>query len=118
GRETAKALGEDFPRDAADRLLATMVEELERPGKRAGRGFYEYPEDARKRLWPGLAEHFPPADEQPDVEEVKTRLLYRQALESARCLAEGVLTHPADGDVGSVFGIGFPAWTGGTLSFI
>ncbi|MEJ8567033.1 3-hydroxyacyl-CoA dehydrogenase NAD-binding domain-containing protein [Elongatibacter sediminis] len=117
-RETAKATGEDFPRDAADAALVKLGDELGRLGKKNGKGFYDYPEGAKKRLWPGLAEHFPVADEQPGVDEVKTRLLYRQALESARCLEESVLTDPADGDIGSIFGIGFPPWTGGALSFI
>lgn len=118
GRETALAQGQAFPRDPADQVLVTLGEKLSRKGKRFAKGFYDYPPDAKKHLWPGLAEHFPPRADQPDVEEVKTRLLYRQALESARCLEEGVLRHPEDGDVGSIFGIGFPAWTGGTLSFI
>jgi 3-hydroxyacyl-CoA dehydrogenase/enoyl-CoA hydratase/3-hydroxybutyryl-CoA epimerase len=118
GRETARALGQQFPRDPADHVLVKLADELGRKGKRYGKGFYDYPADAKKRLWPGLAQHFPLSAEQPSVEEVKTRLLYRQALESARCFEEGVLTHPADGDVGSIFGIGFPAWTGGVLSFI
>ncbi|NKF33107.1 3-hydroxyacyl-CoA dehydrogenase, partial [Pseudomonas sp. BGM005] len=48
----------------------------------------------------------------------KDRLLFRQSVESARCLAEGVLTTVHDGNIGSIFGIGFPAWTGGTLQFI
>ncbi len=64
----------------------------------------------------GAGERFPVARIQPVVEEVKRRLLYIQALETARCLEEGVLTDPADGDLGSVLGWGFPTWTGGTLS--
>ncbi len=72
----------------------------------------------KKHLWPGLAEVYPPADEQPDVEAVKRRLLYIQSLETARCLEEGVVTEPADADVGSIFGWGFPPWTGGTVSYI
>ncbi|MCC4119058.1 3-hydroxyacyl-CoA dehydrogenase, partial [Aromatoleum toluclasticum] len=71
-----------------------------------------------KRLWSGLRDSFPPAVEQPPVEEMRKRFLYIQALETARCLEEGVLTHPADGDVGSVRAWGFPTWTGGTLSLI
>jgi 3-hydroxyacyl-CoA dehydrogenase/enoyl-CoA hydratase/3-hydroxybutyryl-CoA epimerase len=55
---------------------------------------------------------------QPDVEELKRRFLYVQALETARCVEEEVLTHPADADLGSILGWGFPPWTGGTLSFI
>jgi 3-hydroxyacyl-CoA dehydrogenase/enoyl-CoA hydratase/3-hydroxybutyryl-CoA epimerase len=117
GKATATALGQDFPADTAQKVIATMMDN-DRKGKRYGKGFYSYPEDAKKHLWKGLAELFPQSDEQPDVEDVKQRLLYIQALESARCLEENVLTHPADGDIGSIFGIGFPAWTGGTLSYI
>ena len=58
------------------------------------------------------------SDEQPGVDEVKQRLLHIQALESARCLEENVLTHAEDGDIGSIFGIGFPPWTGGVFSYI
>ena len=87
-----------------------------RPGKRYGKGFYEYPQDGRKFLWPGLKDAFPAAPEQPTVEELKKRLLYIQSLETARCLEEGVLTHPADADVGSLLAWGFPSWTGGTLA--
>jgi 3-hydroxyacyl-CoA dehydrogenase/enoyl-CoA hydratase/3-hydroxybutyryl-CoA epimerase len=49
---------------------------------------------------------------------VRDRLLYIQAIESVRCLDEKVLEFAADADIGSVFGWGFPAWTGGTISFI
>lgn len=95
-----------------------MVEDLERPGRRYGKGFYEYPEGGRKHLWPGLAEHWPLAAEQPDLEEVKKRILYVQALDSFRCLDEGVVIEPADADIGAILGWGFPTWTGGTLSLI
>ena len=95
-----------------------MAEDRGRRGRKSGGGFYDYPAQGSKTLWAGLAEHFPRAAQQPDVADVKTRLLYIQALETARCLEEGVLTHPADGDLGSVLGWGFPTWTGGTLSLI
>ena len=118
GKETAAALGADYPDDTASTAICTMVEDLDRKGKRYGKGFYEYPEDGKKFLWPGLAEHFPVAAEQPAVEELKKRLLTIQALETARCVEEGVVTHAEDGDIGSIFGWGFPAYTGGTLSYI
>lgn len=103
---------------ASTGVMEKMVEVLDRPGRKAGRGFYEYPEGGKKRLWPELRAHFPVAAEQPDAEEVTKRLLYVQALETVRCLEEDVLTHPADGDLGAVLGWGFPSWTGGTLSLI
>ena len=107
-----------YRRPASMEVMEKMAEELGRSSRKAGGGFYYYPSEGPKRLWTGLKEHFPPDSTQPDVEDVKKRLLYVQAIETARCLEEGVLTHPADGDIGSVFGWGFPAWTGGTLSLI
>lgn len=118
GKQTRKDLGDDYVATPADEVIRLFVEDLDRKGKRFGKGFYEYPEGGKKRLWPGLAEHFPPAKEQPAPEEIKKRLLYVQALETVRCLDEGVITHPADGDVGSILGWGFPPYTGGTLSLI
>ena len=72
----------------------------------------------RKALWKGLADVFPPVAEQPDQEELKKRILYAQAIETARCLEEGVLETPEDADLGAAYGWGFPIWTGGTLSYI
>ena len=118
GKETAAAQGREYPNDAASTAICKMVEELDRKGKRFGKGFYDYPEGAKKHLWPGLADAFPVAAEQPDVDELKKRFLVIQALETARCVEEGVITHAEDADVGSIFGWGFPPYTGGTLSYI
>ncbi|MGZ5277392.1 MAG: 3-hydroxyacyl-CoA dehydrogenase, partial [Caldimonas sp.] len=54
----------------------------------------------------------------PDIAMLGRRLLYRQSIETARCLAEGVLTSAHEANIGSIFGIGFPAWTGGAIQFI
>jgi 3-hydroxyacyl-CoA dehydrogenase/enoyl-CoA hydratase/3-hydroxybutyryl-CoA epimerase len=116
--QTKKDLGDTYLASPSDAVLVRFIEEFDRRGKRFGKGFYDYPEGGRKRLWPGLAEHFPQAAEQPSADEVKTRLLYAQAIETVRCVEEGVVTHPADADIGSIFGWGFPPYTGGTLSFI
>jgi len=118
GKETAAALGKDYPADAGQEVIQKMVEELDRKGKRFGRGFYDYPKDAKKHLWPGLAEQFPVGAEQPGVAELVKRFLNIQALETARCIEEGVLTHPEDADIGSIFGWGFPPYTGGTASYV
>jgi 3-hydroxyacyl-CoA dehydrogenase/enoyl-CoA hydratase/3-hydroxybutyryl-CoA epimerase len=118
GKETAAALGREYPGNLSEEVLHKMVDDLDRKGKRFGKGFYDYPADAKKHLWDGLAGHFPVADEQPEVSELKKRFLTIQALETARCFEEGVLTHPEDADIGSIFGWGFPPYTGGTLSYI
>ncbi len=117
--DQARADGLDarFLRGAAAPVVARMVA-LGRLGRKSGAGFYDYAADGSKRLWPGLAELWPVAAHQPAVEEVGRRLLFIQALESARCLAEGVIDDAATADLGSVLGIGFPAWTGGALSVI
>lgn len=117
-KQTKADLGSDYVSSAADDVVEKFVETLDRKGKRFGKGFYDYPEDGKKRLWPGLGEHYPLAEQQPSAEEVKLRLLYVQAIETVRCMDEGVVTHPADADIGSVFGWGFPPYTGGTISYI
>lgn len=118
GKATAAALGDDYKPTTGSPVIERFVEELDRRGKRFGKGFYDYPENGKKHLWPGLAEVYPLADPQPSPDEVRKRLLYVQALDTVRCLDEGVLTHPADGDIGSILGWGFPPYTGGTLSLI
>jgi 3-hydroxyacyl-CoA dehydrogenase/enoyl-CoA hydratase/3-hydroxybutyryl-CoA epimerase len=120
-KQTKADLGEDYVATPADSVLRLFVEQLGRKGKRNGAGFYDYGESTgsgRKRLWPGLKHHFPSAPVQPDKGEVRKRLLYAQAVEAVRCLDENVVTHAADADIGSVLGWGFPAYTGGTISFI
>ncbi|MGE0874232.1 MAG: 3-hydroxyacyl-CoA dehydrogenase NAD-binding domain-containing protein [Burkholderiales bacterium] len=99
-------------------VLVRMVKELKRPGRAGGGGFYEYPEGGRKFLWPELARIFGKPGVTYDFDELKERLLVRQAVETARCLEEGVLTSFHDANVGSIYGIGFPAWTGGALQYI
>ncbi|WP_286339691.1 3-hydroxyacyl-CoA dehydrogenase NAD-binding domain-containing protein [Ferrimonas sp. YFM] len=109
--------GVTAPPKEADPVIDRMLE-LERAGKAAGRGFYDYPKGEKKRLWSGLAGYFPQAEVQPEVQELKERLLFIMAVETARCMEEGVLNHRRDADVGSIFGIGFPAWSGGAIQFI
>ncbi len=111
-------LGPAYHAPSAIDVVHAMVERLDRRGKRHGKGFYDYPKGEKKRLWPGLGEIYPTAAQQPSVDEVKKRLLYVQALETARCHEEGVIMAPADADIGAILGWGFPSWTGGTLSLI
>ena len=98
--------------------VAKQFVELGRLGKKAKAGFYEYAEDRSKKLWPGLQDLFPLANQQPTLDEVKTRLLYRQAIEAVRCFEENVVRTKLDADLGSILGWGFPAYTGGALSFV
>ncbi|MEY3295119.1 MAG: hypothetical protein RLZZ451_1167 [Pseudomonadota bacterium] len=98
--------------------VARALCERGRVGRKAGRGFYDYDDAGGKRLWPGLAALFPPAPQQPPMRELVDRLLFAQAVESARCLEEGVLRSATDGNVGSILGWGFAPCHGGTLRFI
>jgi 3-hydroxyacyl-CoA dehydrogenase/enoyl-CoA hydratase/3-hydroxybutyryl-CoA epimerase len=113
----ADGLDARFTRQAAAGVIQKMME-LNRRGRRAGGGFYEYPQGAKKFLWPALREHFATQARQPGVAELQSRLLTIQALEAARCVEEGVIEDVQDADVGSILGIGFPRWTGGVLSYI
>ncbi|MEC9439947.1 MAG: 3-hydroxyacyl-CoA dehydrogenase NAD-binding domain-containing protein [Myxococcota bacterium] len=117
-KQTRADLGDAYVEHPATLVATKMVESLERIGKKAGAGFYDYPEGGKKHLWSGLTEHFPLADEQPSVEEVQQRLLHIQGIEAARCYEENVVTEPADADVGSIMGWGFCPQHGGVLSYI
>ena len=102
-----------------EKLLEALVVKRGRLGRKNGKGFYDYPENQPKRLWPGLAEICKPKSADLfDVEELKQRLLAMQALETARCVEEGVITDMRDADVGGILGFGFAPFTGGPLSYI
>ena len=99
-------------------LTKKMVEEFGRGGKKAGKGFYDYPEGGKKVLWPELTNIFNSRLGVVSNEVVAKRLLHRQSIEAYRCLEEGVLRSVIDGDIGSLLGWGFPPYTGGALSYI
>ncbi|WP_313081542.1 3-hydroxyacyl-CoA dehydrogenase NAD-binding domain-containing protein [Pulveribacter sp.] len=112
------AEGKVYAATPGELLVERMVKELKRPGRAGGGGFYDYPTGAKKHLWPELRGLFEKSGASWQLQDVQDRLLYRQAVETARCLAEGVLTSVHDANIGSIFGIGFPAWTGGAMQFI
>ncbi|CAG0945445.1 partial 3-hydroxyacyl-CoA dehydrogenase / enoyl-CoA hydratase / 3-hydroxybutyryl-CoA epimerase, partial [Gammaproteobacteria bacterium] len=112
------AEGKTYVATPGEQLVELMVKEHKRLGRAAGGGFYDYPAGAKKQLWPQLKTLFEKPSVEWNIEELKDRLLYRQAIETARCLHEGVLTTVHDANIGSIFGIGFPAWTGGALQFV
>ncbi len=117
-RADLAAEGKPYETTPGELLVERMVKELKRPGRAGGGGFYEYPQGGRKHLWPRLKPLFEKPDAEWSAQEIKDRLLYRQSVETARCLAEGVLTSVHEANVGSIFGIGFPGWTGGAMQFI
>ncbi|MCW0181217.1 MAG: 3-hydroxyacyl-CoA dehydrogenase NAD-binding domain-containing protein [Zavarzinia sp.] len=119
--QTKLDLGDAYEATPADDIVETMVVKLGRYGRKNGKGFYEYPADGKKYLWSGLAELAPVkiTEGTPElIKEIRTRLLFRQAVEAARCVEEGVTTDVRDSDVGSILAWGFAPWTGGPLSLI
>jgi 3-hydroxyacyl-CoA dehydrogenase/enoyl-CoA hydratase/3-hydroxybutyryl-CoA epimerase len=122
GEQTKKDLGDAYQARPLDDILRRMVVEHGRLGRKNGKGFYDYPEKGGpKRIWSGLAELIPTtigAAEPDVVQGLRTRLLYRQAVEMARCFEEGVIADPRDADVGAILGWGFAPWTGGPASLI
>ncbi len=110
--------GKRVPEHPATALIDLLVNDYKRPGKAAGAGFYDYPEGAPKHLWPQLKARFEKSTVHIAGQEIRDRLLFIQAIETVRCMEEGVLLSTADANIGSMYGIGFPAWTGGALQFI
>ncbi|MCW2644335.1 MAG: 3-hydroxyacyl-CoA dehydrogenase / enoyl-CoA hydratase / 3-hydroxybutyryl-CoA epimerase [Pseudonocardiales bacterium] len=119
-RDAIAASGGSYPRHPAEDVVEKMVE-LGRPGRSRGAGFFDYDENGKRTgLWPGLAELFPVKGSMADVDlhELEERMLVIEAVESARCVEEGVIVQTADANIGSIMGIGFPPWTGGVLQYI
>ncbi|MCW7943399.1 3-hydroxyacyl-CoA dehydrogenase [Streptomyces hygroscopicus] len=111
--------GDTWAAHPAEAVIDRMVDEFGRPGRSGGAGFYEYGEDGKRgRLWPGLREHFTKPGHSIPFEDMQERMLFSEALDTVRLLEEGVLTSVADANIGSIFGIGFPGWTGGVLQYI
>jgi 3-hydroxyacyl-CoA dehydrogenase/enoyl-CoA hydratase/3-hydroxybutyryl-CoA epimerase len=119
-REAAErdgAPGASYDEHPGTAVVSRMIE-LGRPSRLAGAGFYDYEDGRRTHLWAGLAEEFPFADEQIPFADVKDRMTFIEALETARCFEEGVITSSAAANIGSIMGIGFPANTGGAAQFM
>jgi 3-hydroxyacyl-CoA dehydrogenase/enoyl-CoA hydratase/3-hydroxybutyryl-CoA epimerase len=122
GRQMAEAMQQDHSKDPRGALLAWLVEDKGRVGRKGGKGFYEYGEDGKPtRIWPDLSQKIevkvkecPPALK----EELTKRFLFRQCIEVARCFEEGVITDPRDADVGSILAWGFAPYTGGCVSYM
>jgi 3-hydroxyacyl-CoA dehydrogenase/enoyl-CoA hydratase/3-hydroxybutyryl-CoA epimerase len=119
GRDAAEAAGEAWADHPAFAVIDTMIA-AGRPGRAKGAGFYEYAEGRRTGLWPGLREQCPVVGDpsQISLTDLEERMLFVEALETVRCLDEGVIESVADANIGSIMGIGFPGWTGGVLQYV
>ena len=116
----AEAAGQEWVSSPESEVIVYMVEEAGRVGQAKGAGFYDYDENGKKvKTWEGLRDKFAP-DGYLDTpyEDVKDRLLFSQVLEAIRIMEEGTLTSVADGNIGSIMGIGFPPHTGGVYQCV
>jgi 3-hydroxyacyl-CoA dehydrogenase / enoyl-CoA hydratase / 3-hydroxybutyryl-CoA epimerase len=119
-RDAASASSSGWDAHPAEQVIDRMLDEFERPGRLEGKGFYEYEDGKRTRLWPGLREAFPVQGDpsQISLKDLEERMLFIESLEAIKCLDEGVIESVADANIGSIMGIGFPGWTGGVLQYI
>ncbi len=121
-QQAAEAAGAGAFASPAMKVVDTMVDEFGRKGKAAGAGFYDYPAEGPKRLWPGLWEHFVDDSKNPvddaAFHDLQERFTFVMSLETIKCVEEGVLRSTPDANIGSIFGIGFPPLYGGALTYV
>ncbi len=118
-RAAAEREGLAYQPHPAFAILDAMVEQHGREGRSGGAGFYDYAEDGtRQRLWSGLLEHVTSGEADLPLVDLVERMLFAEALETVKCFDEGVIETFADANIGSIFGIGFPAWTGGVAQYV
>ena len=116
-RKGVEDAGGTYEPHPAEAVVEKMIE-LGRSGRLKGAGFYDYVDGKRSGLWPGLRETFKSGSSEPPLQDMIDRMLFAEALETQKCLDESVLTSTADANIGSIMGIGFPPWTGGSAQFI
>ncbi|MDE3130576.1 MAG: 3-hydroxyacyl-CoA dehydrogenase, partial [Acidobacteriota bacterium] len=119
-REAVQAGGGTWVAHPAEVVIGRMLDEFDRPGRLEGRGFYTYEDGKRTGLWAGLRDAFPVVADPSalSLRDLEERLLFIEALESVKCLDEGVIESVADANIGSIMGIGYPPWTGGALQYV
>jgi 3-hydroxyacyl-CoA dehydrogenase/enoyl-CoA hydratase/3-hydroxybutyryl-CoA epimerase len=116
-RSAVEADGGTWTPHPSEAVIDKLVD-LGRGGKAAGAGFYEYTDGKRAGLWPGLRTDLGATKHDVDLHELSERMLFVESIETWKCVDEGVLTSIPDANIGSIFGIGFPPWTGGVLQYI
>ncbi|WP_422744745.1 3-hydroxyacyl-CoA dehydrogenase NAD-binding domain-containing protein [Mycobacterium sp. WMMD1722] len=116
-RKAVEETGATYEPHPAEAVVEKMIE-IERPSRLKGAGFYEYVDGKRAGLWPGLADTFGSGKTELPLQDMIDRMLFAEAIETQKCLDEGVLMTTADANIGSIMGIGFPPYTGGSAQFI
>ncbi len=116
-KDAAERDGTTYTQHPGVPVVAKMIE-LGRSSRLVGKGFFDYDEGKRGSLWSGLKDEFPIAENQIPFQDMKDRMLFAEALETAKCFEEGVVTSAAAANIGSIMGIGFPPMTGGAAQFM
>jgi 3-hydroxyacyl-CoA dehydrogenase/enoyl-CoA hydratase/3-hydroxybutyryl-CoA epimerase len=119
-QEAGESAGSGWDESPSEVVIDRMLDEFSRPGKLEGAGFYEYVDGKRAGLWKGLRDAFPPVADPSSLSlrDLEERMLFIEAIETVKCVDEGVIPSVADANIGSIMGIGFPGWTGGVLQYI
>jgi 3-hydroxyacyl-CoA dehydrogenase/enoyl-CoA hydratase/3-hydroxybutyryl-CoA epimerase len=117
-KAAAIAEGIGWVEHGSEAVVDRLIDEFDRKGRSTGAGFYSYVDGKRVGLWEGLTEHFTKPGYEIPFKDMKERMLFAEAIDTVRCFDEGVLRSVADANIGSIFGIGFPAWTGGVIQYI
>jgi 3-hydroxyacyl-CoA dehydrogenase/enoyl-CoA hydratase/3-hydroxybutyryl-CoA epimerase len=120
-QDAMEAEGNAWADHPSTTVIDRMLDEFDRGGRLAGKGFYEYDEEGKRvGLWKGLPEAFPPVEDPAAISlrDLEERMMFAESLETVKCMDENVIESVADANIGSIFGIGFPAWTGGVLQYV
>ena len=119
-KEAADSASSGWDAHPSEQVIDRMLDEFDRPGRLEGRGFYEYADGKRVGLWTGLRDAFPSVEDPSSISlrDLEERMLFAEAIESVKCVDEGVIESVADANIGSILGIGFPGWTGACLQYI
>ena len=118
-RAAEEAEGKVWVEHPSEAVIDWLVDEQDRKGRKAGAGFYDYDGSGRRTgIWPGLRDKYQSGSTELPLADLQERMLFAEAIDTIACLDDGVLTSVADANIGSIYGIGFPAWTGGVLQYI
>ncbi|WP_127792466.1 3-hydroxyacyl-CoA dehydrogenase NAD-binding domain-containing protein [Agromyces sp. LHK192] len=113
------AEGGEYAVHPSHAVVDWMIDDAGRTGRKARAGFYDYDEQGKRvGIWPGLREQFGSGRTELPLKDLEERMLFAEAIDTIRCLDDGVLTSVPDANIGSIYGIGFPAWTGGVLQYV